>query len=119
MNIIIFEIDETKMSSATFLEQLSQNQVSIIGMGQGKLRIVTHLDYTDDMHAHFLKILNRIGWETGRWPTLFHKGVQPRNVGHTFLGNGGQFGFVDIGGFCNGLVQGKDQVVFQLLFVFQ
>ncbi|NDV42773.1 threonine aldolase family protein [Flagellimonas sediminis] len=60
-NIIIFEIDETKMSSATFLEQLSQNQVSIIGMGQGKLRIVTHLDYTDDMHAHFLKILNRIG----------------------------------------------------------
>lgn len=60
-NIIIFEIDETKMSSAAFLEQLSQNQVSIIGMGQGKLRIVTHLDYTDEMHAHFLKILTTIG----------------------------------------------------------
>ncbi|SDQ79130.1 threonine aldolase family protein [Flagellimonas zhangzhouensis] len=60
-NIIIFEIDEEKMSSEEFLAQLTQNKVSIIGMGQGKLRIVTHLDYTDEMHAHFLKILKTIG----------------------------------------------------------
>lgn len=60
-NIIIFEIDESKMSSEVFLEKLTENQVSIIGMGQGKLRIVTHLDYTDDMHGHFLKILKTIG----------------------------------------------------------
>lgn len=60
-NIIIFEINEGKMSSETFLEQLNKNQVSIIGMGQGKLRIVTHLDYTDAMHQHFLKVLKSIG----------------------------------------------------------
>ncbi|MAU15790.1 MAG: threonine aldolase [Muricauda sp.] len=60
-NIIIFEIDESKMSSEVFLEKLTENQVSIIGMGQGKLRIVTHLDYTDDMHEQFLKILKAIG----------------------------------------------------------
>ncbi|MCK0159425.1 threonine aldolase family protein [Allomuricauda sp. F6463D] len=60
-NIIIFEIDESKMSSEVFLEQLAKNQVSIIGMGQGKLRIVTHLDYTNSMHVHFLKILKSIG----------------------------------------------------------
>ncbi len=60
-NIIIFEIDESKLSSEAFLEQLTKNQVSIIGMGQGKLRIVTHLDYTDAMHQHFLKVLKSIG----------------------------------------------------------
>ncbi|MHA7862781.1 threonine aldolase family protein [Flagellimonas marinaquae] len=60
-NIIIFEINEDKMSSKAFLDQLTKNQVSIIGMGQGKLRIVTHLDYTDDMHQHFLKVLKSIG----------------------------------------------------------
>ncbi|WP_318308265.1 threonine aldolase family protein [Flagellimonas crocea] len=60
-NIIIFEINEDKMSSEAFLNQLAKNQVSIIGMGQGKLRIVTHLDYTDAMHHHFLKVLKSIG----------------------------------------------------------
>jgi len=40
---------------------LAENKVSIIGMGQGKLRIVTHLDYTDTMHQHFLKVLKSIG----------------------------------------------------------
>lgn len=60
-NIIIFEINEDKMSSEAFLEQLTKNKVSIIGMGQGKLRIVTHLDYTDSMHQHFLKVLKSIG----------------------------------------------------------
>ena len=60
-NIIIFEINEAKMSSEAFLDQLNKNQVSIIGMGQGKLRIVTHLDYTDTMHQHFLKVLKTLG----------------------------------------------------------
>ncbi|MER3373733.1 MAG: GntG family PLP-dependent aldolase [Allomuricauda sp.] len=60
-NIIIFELDESKMTSADFLDKLAENQISIIGMGQGKLRIVTHLDYTDAMHQHFLKVLKSIG----------------------------------------------------------
>ncbi len=60
-NIIIFELDEAKMSSETFLTKLEENRISIIGMGQGKLRIVTHLDYTQKMHDHFLQILRKIG----------------------------------------------------------
>lgn len=60
-NIIIFELDESQMSSQNFLKKLEENQISIIGMGQGKLRIVTHLDYTDAMHNHFLTILKKIG----------------------------------------------------------
>ena len=60
-NIIIFELDEAKMSSDNFLKSLEENNISIIGMGQGKLRIVTHLDYTDEMHSYFLKVLKGIG----------------------------------------------------------
>lgn len=59
-NIIIFELDEGKISEADFLKRLSEQGISIIGMGQGKLRIVTHLDYTDAMHAHFLQILQEL-----------------------------------------------------------
>ncbi|SNY99770.1 threonine aldolase family protein [Flagellimonas pacifica] len=59
-NIIIFELDETKMSSNNFLAKLEEHNISIIGMGQGKLRIVTHLDYTQEMHLHFLKVLKTL-----------------------------------------------------------
>ncbi|WP_222984026.1 threonine aldolase family protein [Flagellimonas meishanensis] len=60
-NIIIFELDESKLTSTDFLAKLQENQISIIGMGQGKLRIVTHLDYADAMHQHFLGVLQKIG----------------------------------------------------------
>lgn len=60
-NIIIFELDESKLSEESFLGKLEENNISIIGMGQGKLRIVTHLDYTKEMHLHFLKVLKTIG----------------------------------------------------------
>ena len=53
-NIIIFEIDETYMSSADFVAKLLERDILIIGMGQGKLRMVTHLDYTDSMHEELL-----------------------------------------------------------------
>lgn len=59
-NIIIFEIDETKMSSEVFLDRLKEKDIHIIGMGQGKLRIVTHLDYTNEMHDAFLTILQKL-----------------------------------------------------------
>ncbi|WP_394748647.1 threonine aldolase family protein [Spongiimicrobium salis] len=59
-NIIIFEIDESKMAAATFVEKLKDKNVHLIGMGQGKLRIVTHLDYTDEMHQAFLKIVKAL-----------------------------------------------------------
>ncbi len=59
-NIIIFEIDETRMTSDDFVKNLNEKGVQLIGMGQGKLRIVTHLDYVDVMHEKFCKILKSL-----------------------------------------------------------
>ncbi|SMC52568.1 threonine aldolase family protein [Cellulophaga tyrosinoxydans] len=59
-NIIIFEIDDRLLTADHFLEKLRNHNVYIIGMGQGKLRIVTHLDYTDEMHHEFIKILKSL-----------------------------------------------------------
>ncbi|QLG47134.1 threonine aldolase family protein [Costertonia aggregata] len=59
-NIIIFEIDEKQISVEGFVHKLKENHIHIIGMGQGKLRIVTHLDYTEKMHDKFLSILQEL-----------------------------------------------------------
>jgi len=59
-NIIIFEIDEEVITEEDFVSKLADKEISIIGMGQGKLRIVTHMDYTDAMHESFLNILNNL-----------------------------------------------------------
>ncbi|ASV32483.1 threonine aldolase family protein [Maribacter cobaltidurans] len=59
-NIIIFEIDEDFMSSENFNSKLAEKDIHIISMGQGKLRMVTHMDYTDEMHNYFLKTLKRL-----------------------------------------------------------
>ncbi|WP_412985292.1 threonine aldolase family protein [Pontimicrobium sp. IMCC45349] len=56
-NIVIFEL-ESHVDEEEFLQQLAKNNIHIIGMGGGKLRIVTHLDYTNAMHERFLEILN-------------------------------------------------------------
>src|SRR5690606_27604788 len=42
-NIVIFEMDEKQMSPDNFLNRLNKRNVQIIGMGQNKLRIVTHM----------------------------------------------------------------------------
>ncbi len=63
-NIIIFEMDESQISADAFIDKLRENQILIIGMGQGKLRMVTHLDYTESMHNRVMEILsslNKIG----------------------------------------------------------
>ena len=55
-NILIFEI-QTNVSEALLLEKLKQKNIFISNMGHGKLRIVTHLDYTSEMHEYFLEVL--------------------------------------------------------------
>ncbi|NKI25091.1 threonine aldolase [Arenibacter sp. 6A1] len=59
-NIIIFELDESFMSMAAFMQKLKAHNIQIIDMGQGKLRIVTHLDYTQEMHEKLLEILVKL-----------------------------------------------------------
>lgn len=55
-NIVIFYLADT-LSEDAFIKDLRNHKVLISNMGQGKLRIVTHLDYTDSMHARFLDLL--------------------------------------------------------------
>lgn len=55
-NIVIFYL-QPSLSEAVFVKYLDKNNIRISNMGQGKLRIVTHLDYTEAMHEKLLKIL--------------------------------------------------------------
>ncbi|MFK5974151.1 MAG: GntG family PLP-dependent aldolase [Flavobacteriaceae bacterium] len=59
-NIVIFETFEGKQGSDVFLRKLRSEDVHIIDMGQGKLRMVTHLDYTYEMHDSLLSILKKL-----------------------------------------------------------
>ncbi|MCW5516627.1 threonine aldolase family protein [Muriicola sp. Z0-33] len=59
-NIIIFEVNEDMVKAEHFIQKLLEKDIHIIGMGQGKLRMVTHLDYTDEMHGYLLEILKSI-----------------------------------------------------------
>mgnify|MGYP006189832947 CR=1 FL=1 len=58
-NIVIFYLKDPS-KEPEFLTQLAKKNIKISNMGQGKLRIVTHLDYTSEMHKTFLKLLGNI-----------------------------------------------------------
>ena len=58
-NIVIFYLNES-LGEEKFLKKLEKENIRISNMGQGKLRIVTHLDYTEDLHLKFLEILKNI-----------------------------------------------------------
>ena len=58
-NIIIFEIN-SNYSSDIFINKLQKKGVKLIGMGDNKLRLVTHLDYSDNHHEAFLDILSKV-----------------------------------------------------------
>ncbi|MCA0133478.1 threonine aldolase family protein [Winogradskyella alexanderae] len=57
-NIIIFELDES-ITEGDFFNWLKAKNIHIIGMGNNKLRMVTHLDYTDSMHNFLLENLKQ------------------------------------------------------------
>lgn len=58
-NIIIFELNKD-VDEVRFLNKLEEKSIKIIGMGSNKLRMVTHLDYTDLMHEKLLKTLTTL-----------------------------------------------------------
>ncbi|WP_299777507.1 GntG family PLP-dependent aldolase [uncultured Formosa sp.] len=58
-NIVIFEVQDN-IDSNTFILKLKAHNILISDMGQGKLRLVTHLDYTNNMHDTVLDLLNTI-----------------------------------------------------------
>ena len=57
-NIVIFKLNANN-SQNLFLNTLKSHNILLSDMGGGKLRMVTHLDYTDAMHANLLEILRK------------------------------------------------------------
>lgn len=55
-NILIFYVDK-KVGDANFINKMKEKNILLTPMGEGKIRIVTHLDYTDNMHEKLLKEL--------------------------------------------------------------
>ncbi|MDT0687770.1 threonine aldolase family protein [Autumnicola psychrophila] len=58
-NIVIFYL-RNPSDEAEFLKKLQKENIRISNMGQGKLRIVTHLDYSEEMHRRFLQVIKKI-----------------------------------------------------------
>lgn len=58
-NILIFEL-QPSIDEKQFMEKLKQKGILISSMGQGKLRIVTHLDYKEVMHEYVKEMLEKI-----------------------------------------------------------
>ncbi|WP_439131956.1 threonine aldolase family protein [Polaribacter sp.] len=55
-NILIFYVDD-KIGADNFIHKMADKNILLTPMGEGKIRIVTHLDYTDVMHEKLLKEL--------------------------------------------------------------
>ncbi|MFS4481973.1 threonine aldolase family protein [Hyunsoonleella sp. 2307UL5-6] len=56
-NIVIFELHNSD-DEVKFVQKLKEKNILIISMGGGKLRMVTHLDYTNTMHEKLLSVLS-------------------------------------------------------------
>jgi threonine aldolase len=58
-NILIFEVKKT-LEEKMVIEKFKDKGILISSMGQGKLRIVTHLDYRQVMHEYVLEVLEKL-----------------------------------------------------------
>lgn len=58
-NILIFEVKKA-LNEKAVIEKFKDKGILISSMGQGKLRIVTHLDYRQVMHEYVLEVLEKM-----------------------------------------------------------
>ena len=58
-NIVIFYLNNAS-DEAAFMDQLQKENIRISNMGQGKLRVVTHLDYSEEMHQRLLEVIKKV-----------------------------------------------------------
>lgn len=61
-NILIFTV-KPGWSDQLVIQKLKEKNIAISAMGEGKLRIVTHLDYKQVMHDYVLEALGRMEFE--------------------------------------------------------
>ena len=60
-NILIFEVKK-ELDEKMVIEKFKDKGILISSMGQGKLRIVTHLDYRQVMHEYVLEALEKLSF---------------------------------------------------------
>jgi threonine aldolase len=60
-NILIFSL-RAGLDDKWVIEKLRQKNIAISSMGQGKLRIVTHMDYKQVMHDYVLDVLQKLSF---------------------------------------------------------
>ncbi len=60
-NILIFEVKKT-LNEKGVIEKFKDKGILISSMGQGKLRIVTHLDYRQVMHEYVLEAIEKLSF---------------------------------------------------------
>lgn len=58
-NIIIFDLKEG-ITAEQFIAKLAEENIKVAAFGKQTIRMVTHLDFTDDMLATLIKILNTL-----------------------------------------------------------
>ena len=58
-NIVIFYLNDD-YDELQFIQKMKDNNIFLIGMGEGKLRVVTHLDYSNEMHQICLQTIKAL-----------------------------------------------------------
>ena len=64
-NILIFNLEEG-MDESRFLKAMAEKNILMISLGPGKLRMVTHLDFTDDMLETVIRELRHMEVEKNK-----------------------------------------------------
>ena len=58
-NIIIFSLNSAE-NETKFIKYLKDREIHIMKLGKGKIRIVTHRNYTEDQHEYLLTTLTKM-----------------------------------------------------------
>jgi threonine aldolase len=48
---------DVKIGASYFIQKMKDKNILLTPMGEGRIRIVTHLDYSNEMHEVLLKAL--------------------------------------------------------------
>ncbi len=59
-NIVIFNLDKNRISGEAFERQLADKNIKISAFGKQTIRLVTHLDFTDDMLRRTIEALSEV-----------------------------------------------------------
>ncbi|MGZ3900291.1 MAG: low-specificity L-threonine aldolase [Bacteroidia bacterium] len=59
-NIIIFNLKKDKYTGESFEKKLAENNIKIAAFGKQTIRMVTHLDFTDEMLEKTIKVLKSL-----------------------------------------------------------